>query len=177
MLSRKAGFVEKTVDLLIRIRWPLLLAAIVLTAVAWPEAQELSLNRTMENTLPEGNPYRKAYEKSRRIFGTRDSVIVAYPEPHVFQKGSLRLTDEARRNMQQLAKKLQQVPGVAPNSVYGLDQALKLNFRREQLVEMLEGMLLGSDHKTVALVLQLERSEEYGRVARRDDFPDQHDRP
>ena len=95
MLSRKAGFVEKTVDLLIRIRWPLLLAAIVLTAVAWPEAQELSLNRTMENTLPEGNPYREAYEKSRRIFGTRDSVIVAYPEPHVFQKGSLRLTDEA----------------------------------------------------------------------------------
>ncbi len=159
MLSREAGFVENAVNLLIRSRWPLLLAAIALTVAGWPAAQRLALRRTALTTLPKNNPYRQAYEKSQRIFGMRDSVIVAYPEPNLFKKDTLQLTDEARRTMQQLAKKLEHVPGVASGSVYDLEQALKLNFRREQLVELLEGMLIGPDHKTVALVLQLEHSK------------------
>lgn len=154
-----SGLKEKAADALVRMRWPLGIAAILLAAVAWPQAQQLQLDRSLIASVAKDTEYVKEYEQSEQIFGPHNEVMVAYAQPDLFQPDSFDLTPEAAEHDRRLVEQLQQVPGVEESRIYYLAEAFEFQFRKQRLVELLEGMLIGTDHETVAIVLQLQPAD------------------
>ncbi len=146
------------VDALIRWRGPLLAVAMVLTVAAWWPAQRLKFDQSIESLYAKDNPHLVAFLKSKHWFGGDEFVILAYADPDLLNDEG-RLTDGARDRIEALAKKLSEVPGIQPNSVQNLADALRFPYARERVREFVEGILLGADGKSTAMIGRLEPQE------------------
>ncbi|MGH7200733.1 MAG: efflux RND transporter permease subunit, partial [Planctomycetaceae bacterium] len=75
------------VDLLIRLRWPLLAAAVLLTVAAWPVAERLEFDQSIESLYALDDPHLLDYQESKALFAGDEFVIVAWKEPDLLQSG------------------------------------------------------------------------------------------
>ena len=144
---------------LVRVRWPLLAVALASVAAAFGPAQELALERSIESLFAPADPRLVAYEASRDWFGGDEFVVVAWDETDP--------TDEPGLDrIAAFAAELSAVPGVNPASTQDLDKVLRpanvsrafsvlIRTREAELVALSEGVLLGADGTTVAVVLRL----------------------
>lgn len=140
-------------------RLVLLIAAGVATLLAaWP-ASRLRLNESIETMYAPDNPHLQAYLRSKRLFGGDEFVIVAYRDPHLFAEPN-QLSEQARQDLQEFSEKLSAVPGVRPKATQHLADALKFPWGRSRTVQFLEGMLVGSDRQTTAVVLRLQKTDD-----------------
>src|SRR3989442_2617847 len=71
---------SRIVERLIRWRWPLLVAAILATAAAWPLSRQLSFDQSIESLYAEADPHLRDFRFSRRQFGGDEFLFVAYAE-------------------------------------------------------------------------------------------------
>lgn len=149
---------ERLIDGLLRIRWWGLLAAVVLAGIAWPLAQRVGFERTLEALYAHDNPYLKDYRESKAVFGGNSLVIVAYRDPDLFVDGTTELSDRSAQRIRALASDLEKVPGV--ESVQHLADALHFRFRREKVLEFLSGLLVGPDRQTTALIVRLNSTDD-----------------
>lgn len=142
-------------DGLIRFRLPLLLVGLGLTALAWPVARQLRFDESIESLYAADDPHLTDYVQSKQAFGGDEFIIVAYTDPQLFEPNSLQVSDSSAARIKGFADQLSQVPGVQGSSTQNLADALRFPYRRERVKEMVEGVLLGDDGQTTAIVLRL----------------------
>ena len=142
-----------------RFRWPLLVAAFALVAAAFVPAGKLTLERSIESLFAPDDPRLRAYQRSRDRFLGDEFVLVAWEEEDPTAGAGL-------DRIKTFAAELSRVPGVNPASTQSLDAVLRppnvnrvflqlLDNKRRELVALSEGVLLGADGRTVAVVLRL----------------------
>lgn len=160
-------------DLLLARRGVLLVTALALTALAWGPASRLTFEQSIESLYSADNPRLAAWRDSKRLFGGDEFVIVAYADPTLFGDED-RLTETAVERIEALAGQLKQVPGIQPDSVQHLAMAMQAPIGRAGIRRLLEGILVGRDGQTTAIVCRLmpeaqspvSRNETYRQVRR-----------
>ncbi|MCX7397282.1 MAG: MMPL family transporter [Planctomycetales bacterium] len=141
----------------------LLLATVVLLLGALPVANRLSFDQTIESFFPPANPDIQVLKKSRKDFGGDEFVIVAWHQPGLLQTNPegeyLELTPEAEQRIKTLSAKLGELPGVDGERTRDLARFLQKTPRnrntRRALLSLFDGILIGPDQETTAIVLQL----------------------
>lgn len=141
----------------------LLLATVVLLLGAIPVANRLSFDQTIESFFPPANPDIQVLKTSRKDFGGDEFVIVAWHQPGLLQtnpEGEYpELSPEAEQRIKTLAAKLGELPGVDGARTRDLARFLQKTPRnrntRRALLSLFDGILIGPDQETTAIVLQL----------------------
>lgn len=92
---------------LVRLRWPLLVAALVAAAVAWQPAGQVQFDRSIENMFRPDDPLLAAYQRLRDEFGSYEIVMAVYIDPQLLSENGEGIT-----RLQRLHEQLQAVAGV-----------------------------------------------------------------
>lgn len=155
-----------------RRRWWLCLTGVLITALLWGPARRLQLDESIESFFAPTDPLIKNYLSSRETFGGDEFVLVAYQvEAPPDQPDRDNPTHNIHLNaMETFADQLSQIPGVNADSTQHLKKIFRpAGFKLPEafsgyvtrrlldggLREQAEGILLGSDNRTVAIVLRL----------------------
>jgi predicted RND superfamily exporter protein len=146
-------------DFLVRYRIGLFIGAVAISAFAFVEASKLTLEQSIESLYALDDPHLLDYRQSKSLFGGDEFVIVVYEDPDL-------LTADGLARVRSFAEQLSQVPGVQAKSTQNLADVLApanipwlvrplFQLRREKLVELARGILVGADQKTTGIVLRL----------------------
>ncbi len=156
----------------LRCRLALLAIAVVSVGLSVVPAGQLRFDQSIESLYAEDNPHLAAFRASRELFGGDEFVIVAFEEDSLFEspaadgtKSSV-LQDVARQRIEDLAGRLEQIEGVQSKSTQHLVKALepsgvlgrvmgRISGLRDRVLSLVDGVLVGSDRRTVAIVLRL----------------------
>lgn len=160
---------------LIQYRNWLLLAVVLILLAAIPIASQLSFDQTIESFFSPDNPDIQLLKRSRTDFGGDEFVIVAWHQPNLLQtnpEGEYpELSPEASTGIQQLSDALGKLPGVDGDRTRDLHRFLEKSPRnrntRRAMLSLFNGILIGPDNETTAIVLQLRPSD--GLAFSRDD--------
>ena len=150
-------------DVLVRYRNWLLLAAVVTLVVCIPIAGRLTFDQTIESFFAPDNPDIQLLLESRQDFGGDEFVIVAWREPELIRINPdneiPELSDSATRRIAELSQKLSELPGVDGGRTRDLERFLKKSpynkNTRQKMLNLFTGVLIGPDQKSTAIVLQL----------------------
>lgn len=137
---------------LVRRRVALLVIGCVLTLLAWPVSWRLEFDRSIENMFASDSPLLPPFRQLKRTFGGDEIVMVAYVDQRL-------LSTEGLARLDRLRKDLAAVPGVeATLSILDspAQNAITSAFGAP-LLEFFEGLLIGSDRQTTAVLCFLER--------------------
>ncbi len=148
---------------LLLIRNLMLLAVVAVTCCAIPIAGQLSFDQSIESFFAPDNADILLLRKSRRDFGGDEFVIVAWKQPGLIVRDEDRavpeLSEEASTRIAALADDLNSIPGVQADQtrhlVRYLDRAPRSRLTREAMLRLFEGILIGVDEETTAIVLQI----------------------
>ena len=166
------GRITSLLAMVLKHRVLLLGATLAAGLLAIVPAGELKFDQSIESLYAQDDPQLAAFRASRELFGGDEFVIVAYEDPHLFSKDddvpelSTELNTESRTRIEQFAEKLGQVEGVQAGSTQHLVQALeptgvlgrvmkRIKGLRRRVLSLVEGVLVGADRRTVAIVLRL----------------------
>lgn len=149
---------SKFIEALLRRRGLLLVVTILLTIAAWHPASRLTFDQSIESLYAPDNPRLIAFLKSKAWFGGDEFVILAYNDPDLLD-GDGRLTESGRDRIIALADRLAQIPGIQAHSVQHLADAMRFPYARQRVREFVEGVLLGPDGKSTAIIARLEPLE------------------
>ncbi|MFT5091305.1 MAG: putative RND superfamily exporter protein [Porticoccaceae bacterium] len=149
------NFFEKTAAGVIHWRLAILAVAVVLTFLAWPIAARLSFDESIESLYADDDPHFAAFARSKSHFGGDEFAIVAWEETNLFSEDSTSVSPDSRGRIEALSKKLSAIPGVESGSAQHAVGALAFPYKRDQVTKLIEGVLIGADHKTTAVVVRL----------------------
>lgn len=141
----------------------LLPGVLLLLVMAVPVAQKLSFDQTIESFFPPDHPDILLLKQTRRDFGGDEFVIVAWKQPKLLQQNQnnefIELTPAAADRIKNLSSQLSQLPGVDSKRTRDLQLLLEKSPRsrntRQALLKLFNGVLIGPDQQTTAIVLQL----------------------
>lgn len=159
MTSPPPRLLHRLIDLLIRQRALVMLAALAATAAAIFPASRLQFDQSIESLFSQKNPRLADHVESRRLFGGDEFVIVAYTDPKLLSLADHNLTPAAQKQIEEFAARLAKVPGVT--SMQDLASSLSITSypflarRRDKLLELFRGILVGDDNQTTAVVLRI----------------------
>jgi predicted RND superfamily exporter protein len=156
--SRDAWFAPRLAAFLVRHRASLAAAAVILTVLAVRQSSFLEFSKSIDTMFDRSDPALVPYARMTRTFGSNEAVLAAYDDPELF-------TPSGMERLRRLAADLGAVPGVASttslastplgDAIVDLDRGLASGWAR-RLVRLLEGYVVGSDHRTAAVVCVLE---------------------
>ncbi len=98
---------QSVAQLLIRIRWPLLLIAVVLAALAYVPAGQLDFDRSIEKMFADDDPLLPPYYKLKETFGGNEVVLVVYTDEDL-----LKVDGSGIKRLEKITTRLKEVPGV-----------------------------------------------------------------
>ena len=141
----------------------LLLAVVIVVVAAIPIADRLEFDQTIDSFFAPDNPDIQLLKRSRADFGGDEFVIVAWHEPGLIQQNPTgdypELSATAAARIQQLSDHLGELPGVDAGRTRDLLRILKRTLKnantRRKTLKLFEGILIGPDQETTAIVLQL----------------------
>jgi predicted RND superfamily exporter protein len=163
--SRHYGLVPFA-NFLVRYRMWLLAASVLLTALSFGKASQLTLEHSIESLYALDDPHLLDYRESKSLFGGDEFVIVAYADSDL-------LSIDHLDSLRAFAGQLSDAPGVRKSSTQNLAEVLTpviptdmnrierfllsalFQQRRSQLLEFARGILIGSDNQTTGIVLRL----------------------
>lgn len=145
---------DRRFDWLIRHGQWFLIVAALLTVLAWAPAQRLAFDQSIESLYAASNPRLVDFVESKEIFGGDEFVVLAYRDPELFDADG-DLSDAARDRLDDLQTQLAELPGVIPESIQTLADALRSPYGRSRIREFATGLLLGADGETTAVVCRL----------------------
>lgn len=153
------NWLDRCTAFLIRRRWPLFAATIALTVIAWPISTRLTFDQSIESLYSPDNLFLQAFVRSKETFGGDEFVILAYRETEVFADDGT-LLDAAQERLERLGERIGGLPGVNPESIQSLATALRSPYGRNRIRQFVEGVLVGADGRTVAVVARLSPLDE-----------------
>ncbi|HEV3002968.1 MAG TPA: MMPL family transporter, partial [Pirellulales bacterium] len=137
---------------LIRFRWPLLVAALAATALAYVPSQRLAFDRSIENMFAPDDPVLAPFRKLKRTFGGDEVALAAYIDADLLTTGGL-------ARLETITADLAGVPGVRQtfslSTVQQFVTSPLLATFRPKLLELSEGYTIGTDHQTAGIVCVL----------------------
>lgn len=150
-------------DQLVRFRNWLLLTAVVLLGAALPIAGGLTFDQTIESFFPADHPDILLLQQTRQDFGGDEFVIIAWKQPGLLEQSDedapLSVSAEATAEIGRLVEQLNQLPGVDSDRTQDLpgllNRAPRSRNTRTALLQLFQGVLIGADQETTAIVLQL----------------------
>jgi uncharacterized protein len=163
--SRHYGLVPFA-NFLVRYRVWLFLASVLVTALSFFKASQLTLEHSIESLYALDDPHLLDYRESKSLFGGDEFVIVAYADPDL-------LSPDHLDSLRAFSGQLSNAPGVRKSSTQNLAAVLApvmpadlsrferfllsalFQQRRSQLLEFARGILIGSDNQTTGIVLRL----------------------
>jgi predicted RND superfamily exporter protein len=144
--------------LLVDQRLAFAIAAGAITAAAVLLSSRLEFSRSIDAMFDRSDPALVPYARMTRTFGSNETVLAAYDDPQLF-------TPDGIARLRRLAAELAAVPGVASttslastplgDAIVDLDRGLAAGWAR-RLVSLLEGYLVGADHRTAGVACTLE---------------------
>lgn len=148
---------------LVKFRNWLLLAAVVTLVVCIPIAKRLTFDQTIESFFPPHNPDIRLLLQSRQDFGSDEFVIVAWQEPGLIRTNPENeipeLSKTATSHIAEMSQKLSELPGVDKECTRDLERFLRKSpynkNTRQKMLELFDGVLIGPDQQSTAIVLQL----------------------
>lgn len=149
------GFLSAVVGGLLRWRWVILPAIAVLTILAWPIAEQIEFDQSIESLYAEDDPHFTEYAASKSKFGGDEFAIVAWEEKDLFVPNSVDLSERSRQRVEALATRLSNVEGVYPDSIQDVSRVLAIPVKKEQIAELMRGILIGTDGETTAVIVRL----------------------
>jgi predicted RND superfamily exporter protein len=99
--------VDRVVELLLRAKWFWLLAGIVVAIVAYPAAQRMKFDRSIERMFAADDPVLPPYERLKADFGGNEVVLAVYPDAELMHSDGRGLKRLAR-----ISEQLKKVDGV-----------------------------------------------------------------
>lgn len=150
-----APLLELFVETLIRYRLFILPAALAMTALVWPIASQLEFDQSIKSLYADDDPHLEAYKASAVNFGGDEFAIIAWPEPDLFVEGTDSLSEASQARIEAVAGRIAEVPGIFPDSIQHAGLALQSPLKRAEVAELIEGVVVGADRKTTAVVVRL----------------------
>ena len=140
---------NRIIDYWIAWRFPLLVAAFVAGALAFPAAGRLQFDRSVETMFAPGDPILEPYEKLKRTFGGNEIVLAVYVD-----EGLLSPDGRGIDRLMDLSRQLKVVPGV--KDVLSLDQPLGREIvedspSAQRMRQLFAGYTHGADGRTVSV--------------------------
>lgn len=141
----------------------LLPGAVLLLLLAFPVARKLAFDQTIESFFPANHPDILLLKRTRQDFGGDEFVIVAWKQPGLLRQNPesdyAELAPAAAEKITSLSSQLSQLPGVDSRRTRDLHSLLEKSPRsrntRQAMLKLFNGMLIGPDQQTTAIVLQL----------------------
>ena len=153
------------IDRLLRYRTGIFLLALLVTVVAVPVANRLTLDESVESLFAPNNPLILDYMESQKLYGGDEFILVAWKQENLLENKTLDQIDA-------FAEQLNQVPGIRPESTQTLSTILrprgmgwagrmylKIRTVREKALQFAEGMLVNKKRDTTAIILRMEPKE------------------
>jgi predicted RND superfamily exporter protein len=127
----------------------------VLVLASVERARHLEFSRSIDAMFDRSDPAIEPYARMARTFDGSELVLAAYDDPQLF-------TPEGLVKLGELTKRLRSLPGVAATTSLAttplgsriIDIATSPAARR--IVRLMEGYVVGADHRTAAVVCTLE---------------------
>jgi predicted RND superfamily exporter protein len=170
-------FMEVVVDW----RWPLLLTALVLGALAYFPAQHMAFDRSIENMFSSRDPVMQPFAHFKSLFGEHEVLLAVYEDPDLLNPDGSGI-----ERVKQVSKLLRDVPGVRDvlslaeinELVRGVEKPLGFFARPSPTPailnndsplavayrELFEGYTHSSDGQIVSLACMIDASELEGKV-------------
>ena len=153
-----ASFAAWLSAFLVKRRVGLACVALAITGAAVVLSGRLEFSRSIDAMFDRSDPALVPYARMTRMFGSSETILAAYDDPQLF-------TTEGIGRLRSLAAELGAVPGVASttslastplgDAIIDLDRGLAAGWAR-RLVSLLEGYLVGADHRTAGVACTLE---------------------
>lgn len=123
----------------------------MLWGLAAVPASRLSFDRSIENMFSRDDPARRAYERSVRIFGSDEVVVVAFP--------AAAAADQELAAQRALTRRLAQVPGVESVLSLATVPAALRALAGARLEDLFENLLISADRQTAAVLCTLQEPQ------------------
>lgn len=146
---------DRLVAWLIRFRVPLVLVGIVLVGLSVERARHLEFSRSIEAMFDRSDPAIPPYQRMTRTFGGNEVVLAVYDDPALF-------TPEGIQRLADLTSRLQDLPGISAATSLATTPlgsqiiATDSNATARKLVTLMEGYVVGADHRTAGVACTLE---------------------
>ena len=152
------SFADRIAGGLIAHRGILALVALVLAVVSVERSRRLEFSRSIDTMFDRSDPALAPYARMTRTFGSNEVVLAAYDDPDLFTAAGI-------SRLRSLATELESLAGVASvtslastplgDRIIDLDDRLTAGWAR-RLVSLLEGYVVGADHRTACVACVLE---------------------
>lgn len=137
----------------IRFRWVFLLLGVLACGLLWETSRQLSFDRSIENMFAEDDPLLVPFRQMKRTFGGTEVAVAAYVDPNL-------MTPEGFERLDELTKKLAQVPGVenvlSPTTTPLGTSLVSVPGVGERFLQLFEGYTIGTDRQTAAVACLLD---------------------
>ena len=157
----RSSFASRVSAILVEQRLALAAAAGAITVAAVLLSSRLEFSRSIDAMFDRSDPALVPYARMTRTFGSNETVLAAYDDPQLFTSAGI-------ARLRRLAAELGEIPGVAAttslastplgDAIIDLDRGLAAGWAR-RLVSLLEGYLVGTDHRTAGVACTLEPRE------------------
>ena len=140
---------------LVRCRLPLFLLAVALVAAGVERARQLKFSRSIDAMFDRSDPALVPFARMARTFGGGEVVLCAYDDPELFTPAGI-------ERLAALTTRLAGEPGVqAATSLASTPLGRRIIATDEspaarRIVALLEGYVVGADHRTAAVACTLE---------------------
>jgi predicted RND superfamily exporter protein len=170
MAGESSSLTVRISNWLIRWRWVLFVVSLAVTAAGFWPSRQLLFDAAITNLFPPDDPVLVAYQRSLRVFGDAELILVAYTDPDL-------LTSEGLDRLKQFAETFKDLDHLGVTAVASLadarwplepldarrlvEQVAERDLSREQLEdtllksELYRNVLLGDDAKTTAISLRI----------------------
>ncbi len=150
--------IPRFIEFCLHWRWTLFLTGVATAVLAFLLTGPVEFDQSLVSMFPRNDPVRESFGLLRRTFGDDEVVLAVYRDPHL-------LTDQGIGRLEELTRQLSSLSGVSDAiSLASVPLARPLltasSPARANLLNLLEGLLIGSDHQTAAVVVKLASSEE-----------------
>lgn len=160
-----AAGLSRLVQFLIAFRNPLFFLGLLLAAAAMIPAARLEFDQSLEALYSPNDPHLVDFIRSKQTFGGDELAIVAWKDPRL-------LTEEGLARTSALGERYNEVAGLNPDSQQNLDETLgtlektlktfgrvpglarRVASVRAAALQLFEGILVGPDRETTAVVLR-----------------------
>lgn len=158
MEPRTQRIIAPVIDTVLRHRLAIIPLVVLLAAAAWPLAEQLEFDQSIESLYARNDPNFSAYAESKSLFGGDEFAITAWRESGLLDPDTQQITESGRDHIKSVVGAVSEVPGVDPGSIQDLVDATAIASRigeQETAIRLSEGMLIGIDHETTAVVARL----------------------
>ncbi len=181
-------FFARLAEGILRWRWPLMVAILLLTAFFFYEMRGLKMDTSTESLFLEGDQTRITYNKFKEIFGSDDFVYILFETEDFFQCETIRLIKQLAKDLEEHVPYIEDMKFLGNvEYVEGVEGGIEIRDLIEEIPEtqkqveivrkraMAEPLyldnLISRDGKTVAILLECERFPEEQIDPRKDIAP------